>query len=104
MADTPAAPAVSPHGSHRLPAVDVDSYNVELKDDEGFIGDRASKGAFRNMIDNIRKTLRKSGDDPLGEEDSDELSKAELDSLLQGAPEAAGIIHAAIEVSRKSLR
>ena len=98
MADTPAAPAVAPHGSHRLPAVDVDSYNVELKDDEGFIGDRASKGAFRNMIDNIRKTLRKSGDDPLGEEDSDELSKAELDSLLlQGEPEAAGIIHAAIE-------
>ena len=97
MADTPAAPAVAPHGSRRLPAVDVDSYNVELKDDEGFIGDRASKGAFRNMIDSIRKTLRKSGDDPLGEEDSDELSKAELDSLLQGEPEAAGIIHAAIE-------
>ena len=39
-----AAPAVAPHGSHRLPAVYVDSYNVELKDDEGFIGDRASKG------------------------------------------------------------
>jgi hypothetical protein len=98
MADTPAAPAVSPHGSHRLPAVDVDSYNVELKDDEGFIGDRASKGAFRNMIDRIRKTLRKSGDDPLGDEDSDELSKAELDSLLlQGEPEAAGVIHSAIE-------
>ena len=56
--------------------MDVDSYNVELKDSEGFIGDRASKGAFRNMIDHIRKTLRKSGDDPLGEEDSDELSKA----------------------------
>jgi hypothetical protein len=97
MADTPVAPAVAPHGSHRLPAVDVDSYNVELKDDEGFIGDRASKGAFRNMIDHIRKTLRKSGDHPLGEEDSDELSKAELDSFLQGEPEAAGLIHAAIE-------
>jgi hypothetical protein len=98
MSDTPLAPAVAPHGSHRLPAVEVDSYNVELKDNEGFIGDRASKGAFRNMIDQIRRTLRKSGDDPLGEEDSDELSKAELDSLLlQGEPEAAGIIHAAIE-------
>ena len=98
MSDTPVAPAVAPHGSHRLPAVEVDSYNVELKDNEGFIGDRASKGAFRNMIDRIRKILRKSGDDPLGEEDSDELSKAELDSLLlQGEPEAAGIIHAAIE-------
>jgi hypothetical protein len=98
MADTPVVPAVAPHGSHRLPAVDVDSYNVELKDNEGFIGDRASRGAFRDMIDRIRKTLRKSGDDPLGEEDSDELSKAELDSLLlEGEPEAAGIVHAAIE-------
>ena len=98
MADTPVVPSVASHGSHRLPAVDVASYNVELKDNEGFIGDRASKGAFRNMIEHIRKTLRKSGDDPLGEEDSDELSKAELDNLLlQGEPEAAGIIHAAIE-------
>src|SRR5262249_41844502 len=61
-------------------------------------GDRASKGAFRNMIDRIRKTLRKAGDDPLGDEDTEELTKAELDSfLLDGEPEAAGIIHAAIE-------
>jgi hypothetical protein len=67
MADTPVVPAVAPHGSHRLPAVDVDSYNVELKDNEGFISDRASRGAFRDMIDRIRKTLRKSGDDPLGD-------------------------------------
>src|SRR5437762_11255828 len=97
MADTPATPAVAPHGSHRLPAVDVDSYNVELKDNEGFIGDRASKGAFRNMIDRIRQSVRKSGDDPLGKED-DGLSKAELDSILQqGKPEAAALIHAAIE-------
>ena len=47
MADTLVVPAVAPHGSLRLPAVDVESYNVELKDDEGFIGYRASKGAFR---------------------------------------------------------
>jgi hypothetical protein len=26
MTDTPIVPAVVPHGSHRLPAVDVDSY------------------------------------------------------------------------------
>jgi hypothetical protein len=45
MADTPVAPAGAQHGSHRLPAVDIDSYNVELKDNEEFIGDRASKGA-----------------------------------------------------------
>src|SRR6478672_12238609 len=98
MAETATLPSIAEHGASRLPSVDLDSYNIELKDDEGFIGDRASKGAFRDMIDHIRKTLRKSGDDPLGEEDSDELSKAELDSLLlQGEPEVAGIIHAAIE-------
>jgi hypothetical protein len=98
MTDTPIVPAVAPHGSHRLPAVDVDSYNVELKDNEGFIGDRVNRGAFRTMIDRIRQTLRKSGDDPFGEEESEELSKAELDGiLLQGEPQAAGVIHGAIE-------
>jgi hypothetical protein len=98
MTDTPVVPSVAPHGSHRLPAVDVDSYNVELKDNEGFMGDRVNRGAFRNMIDRIRQTLRKSGDDPFGEEESEELSKAELDGiLLQGEPQAAGVIHGAIE-------
>ena len=95
MAEQTTLPTVARHGSHRLPSVEIDSYNVELKDNEGFIGDRASRGAFRNMIDRIRKSLRKAGDDPLGDEDSDELSKAELDALLvSGEPEAAGVVHA----------
>jgi hypothetical protein len=98
MAEQITLPAVAAHGSRRLPSVDVDSYNVELKDNEGFIGDRASKGAFRNMIEGIRKSLRKAGEDPLGDEDTDELTKAELDNLLiRGAPEAAGVVHGAIE-------
>ena len=98
MSEQTTLPAVAAHGARRLPSVDVDSYNVELKDSEGFIGDRASKGAFRNMIDRIRKSMRKAGDDPLGDEDSDELTKAELDELLlRGEPEAAGLVHAAIE-------
>ena len=61
-------PTVAAHGATRLPSVDVDSYNVELKDDEGFIGDRASKGAFRAIMDNWRKPLRKAGNDPFGDE------------------------------------
>ena len=98
MIEQTTLPAVAGHGSRRLPSVDVDSYNVELKDNEGFIGDRVSRGAFRNMIERIRKSLRKAGDDPLGDEDSDELTKAELDNLLlRGEPEAAGLVHAAIE-------
>jgi hypothetical protein len=98
MPEQTTLPAVAAHGAGRLPSVDVDSYNVELKDNEGFIGDRASKGAFRNMIGQIRKSLRKAGEDPLGDKDSDELAKSELDELLlRGEPEAAGIVHAAIE-------
>jgi hypothetical protein len=91
-------PAVAAHGARRLPSVDLDSYNVELKDDEGFIGDRASKGAFRKFIESWRSSLRKLGTDPLGEDASEELSKKKLDDLLsRGDPEAAGIVQGAIE-------
>src|SRR5690242_1413533 len=98
MASQTSLPAVAEHGALRLPSVEVDSYNVESKDDEGFIGDRASKGAFRDIIENWRAELRKVGVDPLGEEASEELSKKKLDEILtRGDAEAAGIIHGAIE-------
>jgi predicted NBD/HSP70 family sugar kinase len=91
-------PTVTTHGARRLPSVDVDSYNVELKDDEGFLGDRANKGAFREIIENWRKPLRKAGDDPFGDEPSEDISRKKLDSLLtEGDPEAAGIVQGAIE-------
>ena len=98
MADTATLPSIAEHGASRLPSVEVDSYNIELKDDEGFIGDRASKGAFRDIIDNWRKSVRKAGDDPFGEEPSDEISKKTLDDAAgQGRAEAAGIVQGAIE-------
>ena len=59
---------IAGHGAGRLPSVDVDSFNIELKDEEGFLGDRASKGAFREILDGWRKPLRKSGEDPFGDE------------------------------------
>jgi hypothetical protein len=34
MAEQSTLPAVAAHGSRRLPSVDVDSYNVELKDNK----------------------------------------------------------------------
>jgi len=98
MASQSSLPAVAAHGARRLPSVDVDSYNVELKDDEGFIGDRASKGAFRKFVESWRAALRKVGIDPLGDDLSEELSKRKLDDILaRGDTEAAGIIHAAVE-------
>jgi predicted NBD/HSP70 family sugar kinase len=99
MADTATIqPALAAHGGLRLPSVDVDSYNIESRDEEGFVGDRASKGAFREILDTWRKKLRKNGEDPLGDKPSDELSKKELDTLLiEGDPEAAGVLQSAIE-------
>lgn len=98
MPDQKTLAAVAAHGAARLPSVEVDSYNVELKDDEGFIGDRASKGAFRDIIENWRKPLRKAGNDPFGDIPSEDLNKKMLDELLcKGDAEAAGIVQGAIE-------
>jgi hypothetical protein len=86
------------HGASRLPAVDVDNYNLELKDDEGFLGDRASRQAFHTILENWRKPLRKLGADPFGDTPSDELSRPKLDLVLkEGDPEAAAVIQGAIE-------
>jgi predicted NBD/HSP70 family sugar kinase len=99
MADSSTISATgAKHGACCLPPVNVDCYNVELKDDGTFLGDRASKGAFRAIIENWRKPLRKIGIDPFGDEPSRNISKEKLDALLSdGSSEAARIVHGAIE-------
>jgi hypothetical protein len=89
---------IARHGGTRLPSVDVDSFNIELKDEEGFLGDRASKAAFRKILDRWRKPLRKTGEDPFGDEPSDRISKKTLDDMLIGDDtEASAVVHSAIE-------
>jgi ROK family len=89
---------IARHGGTRLPSVDVDSFNLELKDDDGFLGDRASKGAFRAIFDKWRKPLRKSGEDPFGDEASEKINKKTLDAILVGDDvEASAVLHSAIE-------
>ena len=89
---------IARHGATRLPSVEVDSFNIELKDDEGFLGDRASKGAFREILDGLRKPLKKNGDDPLGKKSTDEIPKSDLDEVLVGDDvAAAALVHGAIE-------
>jgi len=97
-------PVLHAHGAKRLPSVEVDSYNLEVKDDDGFVGDKASRGAFREMLEKWREPLRKLGADPLGDESSEQISKKQLDKLLtEGDPEAAGIIHSAVEEFAQAL-
>jgi predicted NBD/HSP70 family sugar kinase len=89
---------IARHGATRLPSVDIDSFNVELKDEEGFLGDRASKGAFRKIFDRWRKPLRKTGEDPFGDVPSEKISKKALDDMLIGDDtEASAVVHSAIE-------
>jgi hypothetical protein len=98
MVEIAAPSSIAEHGASQLPSVLVDSYNIKLRDEEGFIGDRASKGSFRDLVEQWRKPLRKAGKDPFGDNDSEHISKKEFDALLtQGDPEAAGVIHGAIE-------
>src|SRR4030095_12083093 len=89
---------IAAHGASRLPSVEIDSFNLELKDEEGFLGDRASKGAFREILEKWRKPLRQSGEDPFGKERSENISKKTLDTMLIGDDsEASAVVHSAIE-------
>src|SRR3954462_5135318 len=96
--DTLTTSGIGKHGATRLPSVDVDSYNIELKDDEGFVGDRASKGAFRKILDELRQPLKKNGGDPLGSKSAEAIGKSTLDEVLVGDDiGAAALVHGAIE-------
>jgi predicted NBD/HSP70 family sugar kinase len=93
-----ATTGIAGHGATRLPSVEVDSFNLELKDEGGFLGDRATKGAFREIFDRWRKPLRRTGKDPFGELPSERISKSALDDMLVGDDtEASAVVHSAIE-------
>src|SRR5688572_20174249 len=91
--------AVLVHGSDRLPEVQVDSYNVALKDGDGkFLGDRACKEAFASSLERWREPLRGMGVDPFGDQDTNGIGKKDLEAILrEGEPEAAGVVQGAIE-------
>jgi hypothetical protein len=102
--DAATAPGIAGHGAARLPAVDVVSFNVESRDEDGFLGDRANKGAFRSILDGWRKRVREGGDDPFGDIDTGDIAKAQLDDVLtEGDVEAAGLVQGAIEDFAKEL-
>lgn len=95
--------AAGPHGAAELPSVLVTSYNLEIRDEDGFVGDKASRGAFVEHLDALRGHLRKNGDDPLTGETAD-ISKKDLDALLkEGDPREAALVLSAIEGFAQSL-
>ena len=99
MPDQAISPPVAGHGASQLTGVVLDAYNTELRDKEGFIGDRASKRAFRAILDEWRDRLRKLGDeDPLGDEETEDVSPDKLERLMRDErPEVAALVHGVIE-------
>ena len=98
-ADAPPAPATH-HGEMLLASVRIESYSLELRDAEGFVGDQASQTAFRELLESWRRRKRKrNGKDPLGKVSSKDISKSELDLTMKGkaASEATDVVHGAIE-------
>lgn len=86
------------HGAPALTEVVIDSYNQELRDGEGFVGDRASGRAFRAILADERERAAAGDDDPIGEVPSTEISKKKLDKVItEGDPEAAGVVFGTIE-------
>jgi len=89
----------SGHGLRVLRHVTVDTYNEELRDEEGFVGDRASGRAFSAILDDWRERVAATLDeDPFGDTPTGRISKSTLDELLTGSDTvAAGLVHTAIE-------
>jgi hypothetical protein len=86
------------HAAKLLPAVSVDTYNEELRDAEGFVGDRASGRAFRAILDDWRELVRGQGEDPFGDIPSEQIRKSDMDKMLAGDdPKAAGLVHTVVE-------
>jgi hypothetical protein len=87
------------HGAARMPGLRVGHYNLRLPDPDGdgFLGDRASQTAFREVLDTARRQHR-TGEDPFGKTATAELGKKAIDLVLVGGdPDAAHLVHLAVE-------
>ncbi|QEN85271.1 ROK family protein [Labrys sp. KNU-23] len=92
------------HGGEMLPSVRVDGYNIGLRDQDGFVGDKANTGAFLEKLEALRLLYRKAGNDPLGEEATEEIKRKQIDDMLVGDDlNSAALVHGALEEFARSL-
>ncbi|MDQ0511277.1 ROK family protein [Ancylobacter amanitiformis] len=93
----PAAPAVTVHGAPVLAAVSVDACNSQIREEDGFVGDRARRAAFFDILDRWRNLARRPAK-ALGDTPTADLSKTLLDELLvEGKPHEQALIFSAVE-------
>jgi hypothetical protein len=87
------------HGTSLLPGVRIDCYNSMLREGDGFVGDRANKGAFQERVKEWRTVFGRVAEDPLAALPSvGPIPKAELDVLLlTGDFKERAVIHSAVD-------
>ncbi len=85
-------------GASVLPLVEIDTHSEELRDERGFIGDRANRRAFDAVLQDWRDRVRLIvEEDPLGGKPGRQ-SKKKLDRAhRKGNALTAGLMHTAIE-------
>ncbi|HTK02306.1 MAG TPA: ROK family protein [Bordetella sp.] len=86
------------HGALEFPTFKIETYSLAVRDDNGFVGDNASRPAFQSILQAWRtlfETLH--GKDPLGDKPSEEIPKWRLDELMQKEGPAAAAIQGALE-------
>ena len=84
--------AIIAHGAGMLPSVIIDGYNLRIRDKNGFIGDRASKSAFQDILASWRKRVTDNADDPLGDTPTEDLSKKQIDEFMHGGDKVAAAL------------
>lgn len=89
-------PPLAAHGATMLAAVTIDACNSQLKEEDGFLGDRARRAAFFEILDRWRDIAVTKG--PLSEKPAADFSKKELDDvLMEGEPQDQALMLSAVE-------
>jgi predicted NBD/HSP70 family sugar kinase len=92
------------HGAELLDGVRVSSYNLELRERGTFVGDRGSKSAFIERLEEMRSAAREHGPDPLGRTKSENLSRRDIVRLIERGPRSARrLVRAAIDEQAHAL-
>ncbi|MFK8250346.1 ROK family protein [Ancylobacter terrae] len=88
---------IAGHGAAKLPSVIVDACNSQLRDDDGFIGDRARRSAFFKALDRWR-SIAGEADDPFEGASIADISKKTIDRVLgDEAPRRQALALSAVE-------
>jgi hypothetical protein len=86
------------HGALEFPTFNIETYSLAVRDDNGFVGDNASRPAFQSILQAWRTLFEAlHGKDPLGGKPSEEIPKRRLDQLMEKEGPAAAAIQGALQ-------